>query len=609
MKRSFLFILVLILSLMAPGQGFSQQNDTLVLQPGPLTGMDAELRTDSPDTPNGSSQDFIANAWTAQGNFFIQRSLIRFDLSQIPSSSSIVNATLKLMTNLNTGHYQMDSGPNPSYFLRVLEAWNENTVTWNSQPSVSMNDPVIVPQSTSNTETYYLDLTQHVQDMVGHPESNYGWLFRQQTEEKYRCLVFASSDNVEPSWRPLLTIIYSSCMTQDPDFSFSTNNLEVTFQTAAAGFTTWNWDFGDGTTSGVQNPVHTFASSGDYQVCLTKTDSCGSRVKCKTVSVSCTPQVPDFWYVPHNLLVSFYETLPPGQVKSRLWNFGDGTTSPMYDPVHLFAAPGTYQVCLSSTDSCGTAVICGTVTVTCPLPQAGFSFTIDGRCVHFNDTTSAGTVLARFWDFGDSSYSAQHNPVHTYSPYYIVYYPCFSVLDSCGTVTHCDSVYFEMPMKPQFTSETSETNDLLVNFHGQSEGAAQWDWSFGDGEHSTLKDPSHLYPDYGKYQVCINVTNPLGTNSSCDSLLVTKKSPGYPDQGIVYPNPSEGSVNVKFNSDNPYVLILVTNSLGATLLQTERSSLKANEPLVINLTTYPKGLYFLRISTDTMSRVEKVIIR
>ncbi|NQV02507.1 MAG: T9SS type A sorting domain-containing protein [Bacteroidia bacterium] len=200
---SFIFISFLFQALLT----FSQA-DTLILTPGPADGKDVTMRTDHPNTNYGIDMDFIANAWTAQGNFFIQRSLIQFDLTPIPDSAIVIEATLSLFTNLNSGHYQLDSGQNASYFLRILEPWSEFDVTWNSQPQANMNNPVIVPESISNTQDYILDVTAHTQEMVSIPDSNFGWLFRLQIETTYRALVFASSDNAVLEWRPKLTVTF-----------------------------------------------------------------------------------------------------------------------------------------------------------------------------------------------------------------------------------------------------------------------------------------------------------------------------------------------------------------------------------------------------------------
>jgi PKD repeat protein len=60
-------------------------------------------------------------------------------------------------------------------------------------------------------------------------------------------------------------------------FSYTENFLEVTFtDTSTNTPTSWLWDFGDGNTSTLQNPVHTYAADGSYTVNLTATNADGS---------------------------------------------------------------------------------------------------------------------------------------------------------------------------------------------------------------------------------------------------------------------------------------------------------------------------------------------
>ena len=112
----------------------------------------------------------------------------RFDLSAVPASSYVEQATLTLYNDVtfsNTGHSSL-SGSNAGWIQKVTGLWNENTITWNNQPAATAVNEVAVPQSTGPNEDYTLDVTALVQDMVAHPSSNFGMMLRLQTEAAYR---------------------------------------------------------------------------------------------------------------------------------------------------------------------------------------------------------------------------------------------------------------------------------------------------------------------------------------------------------------------------------------------------------------------------------------
>ncbi len=70
-----------------------------------------------------------------------------------------------------------------------------------------------------------------------------------------------------------------------PDFTFQIDDKTVTFTNTSADASSYSWDFDDGETSTDENPVHTYAAYGDYDVRLTATNSDGSEIKKTTISV------------------------------------------------------------------------------------------------------------------------------------------------------------------------------------------------------------------------------------------------------------------------------------------------------------------------------------
>ena len=114
---------------------FSQ---TYTLQPNAADGIDAVILDDDANTNFGISEEFIAFYWSRQGHNYEGRSLIKFDLSSLPSGKTVTSAKLSLYWDQLASAGQ--SGDNDSKISRITSAWNENTVTWNTKPAISTSE-------------------------------------------------------------------------------------------------------------------------------------------------------------------------------------------------------------------------------------------------------------------------------------------------------------------------------------------------------------------------------------------------------------------------------------------------------------------------------------
>lgn len=152
------------------------------------------------------------------------------------------------------------------------------------------------------------------------------------------------------------------------NYSLTNNGLQKTFtdnSTSNQPITAWLWDFGDGNTSTMQNPSHTYATAGIYTVCLTTTNACGNDSICKFIDASCADPASSYNYSANYLAVSFSDLSTSGNtISSWMWDFGDGNTSTMQNPSHNYATGGTYKVCLTVSDDCGNDSTCNFITVT-----------------------------------------------------------------------------------------------------------------------------------------------------------------------------------------------------------------------------------------------------
>lgn len=136
--------------------------------------------------------------------------------------------------------------------------------------------------------------------------------------------------------------------------------LTVTFRDLSYGtIDSWLWSFGDGSTSTLQNPVHTYFVPNTYSVSLLVSNSYGSNRKTAENFITIgSPPIAKFLAEPATgqapLTVRFTD-LSTGSPKQYEWSFGDGSQSTVKDPVHIFQNAGTYNVTLTVTNSYGTS--------------------------------------------------------------------------------------------------------------------------------------------------------------------------------------------------------------------------------------------------------------
>jgi PKD repeat protein len=150
--------------------------------------------------------------------------------------------------------------------------------------------------------------------------------------------------------------------TWSPDNPFATEN--VSFSDASyephGTIVNWTWDFGDGTTDHAAYPLHAYDDDGVYPVTLVVIDATGlSGETTRYVTVeNCPPRAHVTWEprTPKpGTPVQFQanSTDPDGIIVNWTWDFGDGSRAYDANPIHTYAAQGTYPVTLAVTDDDG----------------------------------------------------------------------------------------------------------------------------------------------------------------------------------------------------------------------------------------------------------------
>tara|TARA_B100001109_G_C18864717_1_gene476407 strand:- start:10177 stop:12468 length:2292 start_codon:yes stop_codon:yes gene_type:complete len=336
--------------------------------------------------------------------------------------------------------------------------------------------------------------------------------------------------------------IYSStkllAQTCVSNFSYYSNGLTVQFldsSTVLSGNPTYLWDFGDGGTSIAQNPLHTYSNIGTYIVSLQLRTTTGcTSVFSDTITLT-LPCSADFTYtVDSNNLVFFNNTSNPINNSTFQWDFGDGTSDTTISPTHWYNNPGTYVVTLTMTNSIGqTCSLFDTVYVN--FCQAFFTKNISGSGIGtFNNySTSSPSTLFR-WNFGDGTPTLNKNDksvtTHQYttSGTYAVSLVLYDSISNC-TSSYFDSVSVNLPnCSARYTYTIRQDTVLFTN---QSTNFQSVIYDFGDGNQSSLANPSHVYTQSGTYTVCQTVLDSSNgcTDTYCDSfqVIVPQCSAGF----------------------------------------------------------------------------------
>lgn len=288
------------------------------------------------------------------------------------------------------------------------------------------------------------------------------------------------------------------------------------------------WNFGDGTTSTEQNPIHVFPvnpASVVYNVCLTITSTNGScsDTYCKQVRI--LPNIPclaDFIALPspNTLNTLYFDDISTGNIQTWTWSFGDGTTQTITTPAspdvyHTYQSPGFYNVCLliEGADSCNSTK-CLTVAVndSILICQAQFSwFPISSNTnttIQFNDL-STGNIAQWSWNFGDGTTSSLQNPVHSFTAPGI-YYVCLSVSGPGCQSVWCANV--EVGATSNCINYfTFSSIGLSVNFSGfisdsTAPQTTTFFWDFGDNQTDIGQNVIHTYTTAGIYYVTLTTT-------------------------------------------------------------------------------------------------------
>ena len=200
--------------------------------------------------------------------------------------------------------------------------------------------------------------------------------------------------------------VYDVCLNQQ--------TLYNDYSIAGVGsITQWNWNFGDLATSNLQNPVHTFTSSGTFTTQLVAQNSYGCRDTIKRATTIYPLPNSNFWIgricTGAFLNLSFSDSTTvaaPETISQYFWDFGGPGISNLQNPIQLFPGSGLYNITLITTSNHGCKDTIVKQTNLSPRPIAGFAYSISsgltvGTNVNVIDTSKYASQWN--WSFGNGA--------------------------------------------------------------------------------------------------------------------------------------------------------------------------------------------------------------
>ena len=312
----------------------------------------------------------------------------------------------------------------------------------------------------------------------------------------------------------------------------------------------YSWDFGDGSALVIgAKATHVYAQSGIYPVTLSVDDGTGLSnataidttkviIRARPIAVAggnrdvCSGQ---------SILFDASDSLDPdGGLLLYTWDFGDGETSDLVNPIKTYEQPGAYPVSLTVRNGTGTEWGSDVARIAAliregPIANAGSDMTVcTNQAVRFDgsgSTDADGAVNAFSWVFGDGGTASGERPEYRFKNpgnYVVNLTITGEALGNCSPLD-TDTVNVEVVAAPAQDIIGSEraAAGLPAEFSvalGDLGGASvvMQTWSFSDGGNATGTSVSHVFENPGVYFATV-VTELAGGNAGCSTIETKRK--------------------------------------------------------------------------------------
>jgi len=306
-------------------------------------------------------------------------------------------------------------------------------------------------------------------------------------------------------------------------------NVPVIFKNQSLGNTlTYNWSFGDGTTSTTASPTKAYPTEGNYRVSMLLKDKFNCTLTIDTtihvIQTTARFLMSDSFSSCPPLLVDFTNQSKGFTVFS--YDFGDGGISTLNNPSHIYTYPGTYFVKLGVRNNGGcTDTLIKKIVIEGPTGTFKYNPLIVCNPGKIDFVATTQNAVKYIWDYNDGTtiFSNKTITSHVYtSPGIFVPKIILEDISGCRVpVVGKDTIHVKyintniVAPKAVFCDtgtvvfrDSTLTNDQIKSFT----------WNFGDGQTASTRNTSHKYLSAGLYTVKLTIV----TNTGCiDSTKLT----------------------------------------------------------------------------------------
>jgi PKD repeat protein len=387
----------------------------------------------------------------------------------------------------------------------------------------------------------------------------------------------------------------------------------VQFQDTSQGAISWQWDFGDGATSQLQNPPHNYTYDSTYEVRLIVRDLYGLD----TVYDSVTIIKSGFASAPADTAICSGDSIALTATGGNTYTWSPSEGLSCTNCQTTMAKPDITTTYAVRVDSAGCEDLDSvTVKVNQPLdPKA----TADPKNIcQGNSTTLSANSRAKSYNwspgFGigcDTCMTTSASPTDTLN-YRIL------ITDSNNCPSRDTVTVNVFDAGPNAFFEIANTLGTSVGINNDAANYTSLHWDFGDGSTGDDSNPTYTsnnftktYSDTGTYTITLTTMNPCDTSvfSRTVELVNISESPDFSQSVDVYPNPNQGTFYVEMGEweNEKEGKIVVHNIVGEKVKETTVNFTNQNR-YKIDIGSQGYGVYFVTIRTNNGVATKKVTV-